>query len=76
MGFPEQVIEALALMTHDQTVPYMDYVASIKNNAIAKAVKLADLKHNSDLSRLDAVSEKDTARAEKYHEAIAFLEQS
>ncbi len=73
MGFPEQVIEALALMTHDKSVPYMDYVAKIKNNPIAKAVKLADLKHNSDLSRLDIVDEKSVKRIEKYKQATKML---
>lgn len=32
MGFPKSVTDALALMTHDKTVPYMDYVAKIKTN--------------------------------------------
>lgn len=73
MGFPEQVIKALALMTHNQSVPYMEYVAKLKDNPIAKAVKLADLKHNRDLSRLDVVDEKARKRVEKYTTAIKFL---
>lgn len=73
MGFPEIVIDALVLMTHDDSVPYMEYVKQIKKNSIAKAVKLADLKHNSDLSRLDVVDEKAVARAEKYRQAIELL---
>ena len=74
MGFSGEVIAAIALMTHADGVPYMEYVAQIKANPIAKAVKLADLKHNSDLSRLDMVTPKDEARAEKYKTAIALLE--
>ena len=58
MGFDEKVIEALMLMTHEKSVPYMVYVKKIKANPIARAVKLADLHHNSDLSRLDNVDEK------------------
>ncbi len=73
MGFPESVIHALALLTHERGVPYMDYVARIKENPIARAVKLADLRHNSDLSRLDFVDEKAVQRAEKYKKAIALL---
>ena len=73
MGFPEIVIDALVLMTHDESVPYMEYVKQIKKNSIAKAVKLADLKHNSDLSRLNVVDEKAVARAEKYRQAIQLL---
>ncbi len=74
-GFPAEVIDALVLLTHDDSVPYMDYVALIKHNPVAKAVKLADLRHNSDLSRLDEISEKASERAEKYARAIAFLEE-
>lgn len=73
MGFDNEVIEALMLMTHSKDVPYMDYVAKIKHNPIAKAVKLADLQHNSDLSRLDVVDEKALKRKEKYSEAISLL---
>ena len=75
MGFPDSVTEALALMTHDDSVPYLDYVAKLKDNPIARAVKLADLRHNSDLSRLDKVDEKALERVEKYRKAIELLTQ-
>ena len=74
MGFPARVIEALKLLTHDDAVPYLDYVAQIKKDPIARAVKLADLKHNSDLSRLDHVDEKALKRVEKYKKAMEILE--
>lgn len=74
MGFSKSVTDALKLMTHDETVPYMDYVANIKPNPIARAVKLADLRHNSDISRLETVDDKALRRVQKYKEAIAFLE--
>lgn len=73
MGFPPNVIEALELLTHNDDTPYMEYVAEIKDNPIAKAVKLADLEHNSDLSRLDIVDEKALKRKEKYSQAIRLL---
>ena len=73
MGFPEEVLAALRLLTHDDSVPYMDYVALIRENPIARAVKLADLAHNSDLTRLDAITPDNTARAEKYRKAIQLL---
>ena len=73
MGFPVNVLEALELLTHNDDTPYMEYVAKIKNNPIAKAVKLADLDHNSDLSRLDVVDEKALKRREKYRQAICLL---
>lgn len=72
-GFDNEIIEALKLMTHDDSVPYMEYVTAIKSNPIASAVKLADLEHNSDLSRLDVIDEKALKRKEKYATAIALL---
>ena len=74
MGFPQSVTDALILLTHDESVPYLEYAAKIKTNPIAKTVKLADLKHNSDLSRLDLIDEKALQRVEKYKQAIALLE--
>ena len=71
--FPKEVIDAIILMTHDDSVPYLDYVKEIKNNSIATKVKLADLKHNSDLTRLDKVDYKALERVEKYKKAIDIL---
>lgn len=73
MGFPKPVTDALALMTHDENVPYLDYVAKLKDNPIARQVKLADLKHNSDLTRLDRIDEKALERVEKYRKAMELL---
>ena len=73
MGFPQAVIEILLLLTHDPSVPYMDYVEKIGTNPVAKQVKLADLKHNSDLSRMDTVDEYTLERNEKYKEAVRLL---
>ena len=73
MGFDEDVLEALALLTHPEGVPYMDYVARIRDNEIARTVKLADLRHNSDLTRLDQITEAAVKRAEKYAAAIELL---
>ena len=72
-GFPEEVTGAIAMMTHDDSVPYLDYVRTLRDNPIARKVKLADLRHNSDLSRLDIVTPKDLQRVEKYKKAITIL---
>lgn len=73
LGMPIDVVFAVQLLTHDPAVDYMDYVRAIKPNAIAKAVKLADLAHNSDLSRLARVTGEDMERCRKYSEARAIL---
>ena len=75
-GFAEDVLSAISLMTHADDVPYMEYVMKIKTNPIAKAVKLADVKHNSDMSRLDQITQIDEERAKKYKQAIELLENS
>ena len=71
--FSDTVIHALKLLTHDDSVEYMDYIRAINDNPIAKNVKLADLKHNSDMTRLDEWTEKDARRNLKYAEAIKIL---
>jgi len=73
-GFPEEVVEALKRLTHTDDVPYMDYVKNIKNNPIAKTVKIADLRHNSDISRLDSVDVRAIDRLQKYKCALELLE--
>ena len=73
MGFPQEVLTVLELLTHDEAVPYMDYVKNISLNPIAKKVKIADLLHNSDVSRLDFVDEYAVKRNQKYQEALRIL---
>lgn len=77
--FPKEVVEAVALMTHDDSVDYFDYVRAIAKNPLAKKVKLADLAHNSDQSRMasSGVSEDKMKRLrEKYRIAKIILEES
>lgn len=69
--FPKEVIDALKLLTHDSNVDYLDYVKVIKTNPVARRVKLADLKHNTDLSRNNGIK---PYKYDKYLEAIKILE--
>ena len=73
-GFTKEIIDAIRLLTHDPSVPYLDYVNMIKENNVARKVKLADLKHNSDLSRLDLSVDKIPPKLDLYLEAIKILE--
>lgn len=73
-GFNSEIIAALRLLTHLDDTPYMEYVREIKTNPLARKVKLADLKHNSDLSRLDLTVDKIPPKLELYKEAIKYLE--
>ncbi|AND79116.1 HD domain-containing protein [Streptococcus pantholopis] len=72
-GLPDEVVAAVDLISKKKGQPYQDYLNNVKTNTLARAVKLADLKHNSDLSRLPYVTSKDRERSKKYKEAIAFL---
>ena len=75
MGFPGEVIEVLKLLTHTDGVPYMDYVEKISSNTIATKVKIADLTHNSDLTRMssDEIDDYALKRNEKYKAALKLL---
>ena len=75
--FPQEIIEALKLLTHEKDTDYFDYVRRIKDNPIAKKVKLADLAHNMDRTRIVDCSVVSTEKLakwdEKYSKAMKIL---
>jgi len=72
--FPKEITDAVALMTHQPGTDYYAYVARIRENSIARAVKLADLTHNSDQSRMPDADPEALARwARKYARAFEIL---
>ena len=76
-GFSPAVIQAVVHLTHDPAVPYETYVQKLSPDPIARAVKMADLRHNRDETRWpkeEAGTEKALARREKYRKALVFLE--
>ncbi len=73
-GFSKNVICAVDALTRRAGEDRDAYLKRVAENPVAVQVKLADLAHNSDLSRFPSPSEKDLARAEKYRKEIAFLE--
>ena len=79
-GFPDEIIAALKCLTHEDGVPYLGaYIEGIKANPLARKVKLADLHHNSDPTRLPPARNMHEQivceeRMKKYAKAIAFLE--
>lgn len=68
-----EALAAIQLLTHKDGVPYLDYVRAVGENPIARRVKVADLRHNSDLTRLDEVGPKDIPRLRKYRTARVIL---
>lgn len=72
-GISDECLDALERLTHRWGDSYSKYIDGIKGNRLARVVKLADLKHNSDLSRIANPTKKDLKRVEKYKKAIAIL---
>lgn len=72
-GLTAEQKEALLLLTKKKDADYMSYIKNIKNNKLAREVKIADLEHNMDLSRLATITEKDKERHKKYLEAYMLL---
>jgi guanosine-3',5'-bis(diphosphate) 3'-pyrophosphohydrolase len=73
MGFPPNILRALALLTHDADVPYDIYIENLTKDPLAHSVKFADLQDNLDISRLPEITEEDLARCAKYTRALAYL---
>lgn len=71
--FSSGIIDSLKLLTKDNTVDYYEYIMKIKKNPIAKSVKIEDLKHNLDLTRLDVITEDDIKRENRYKKALLIL---
>lgn len=72
-GLSNEVVTAVQTLTKKKGQSYQDYLEKVKSNNLARVVKLADLKHNSDLSRLKTVSNTDYERVKKYKNAIRYL---
>ncbi|MGI6737616.1 MAG: GTP pyrophosphokinase [Anaerovoracaceae bacterium] len=73
-GFSRPILEAISLLTHDETMSYLDYVRRLADHPIARRVKRADLTHNSDLTRLPVVTDRDRRRLETYRAAMEILD--
>lgn len=71
--FSKEIIDILKLLTMEENIEYDEYIKRIKNNSIACKVKIADLTHNLDKTRLDFVAEVDVKRNEKYKKALQIL---
>lgn len=76
MGFTERIVNSIRLITKSDGVTYEDYLKRVSTDDCARAVKMADIRHNMDISRIPAPTEKDFKRIEKYKKALAFLESS
>jgi guanosine-3',5'-bis(diphosphate) 3'-pyrophosphohydrolase len=65
-GISDRVIKALMCLTKQRGQTYNEYKTAVFSNVDAMKVKMADLRHNTDIRRLKGVTEKDIARIAKY----------
>ena len=72
--FNDDIIAALRVLTKKENDDYVMYIKRVKTNKLAAKVKIKDLEHNRDLTRLDKVTDRDKKRSMKYWEAIRYLE--
>lgn len=72
-GFDDEIIEAIDLLTRKEEQSYNQYIKDISSNELATKVKIADLKHNSDLTRIDHPTQIDMDRVQKYSRSIKKL---
>ena len=69
----EELAVALRLLNHHLAPNRETYIQRIKSNALAKTVKIHDLTHNIDLSRLTNPVTKDLERVERYKKEYDYL---
>jgi (p)ppGpp synthase/HD superfamily hydrolase len=72
-GFAPSILDAIAAVTKQEGEDYMDFVRRAATNPVGRAVKLADLRDNMDLSRIADPTERDVKRVDKYRAAVAIL---
>lgn len=73
-GFCEEIIKAVVCLTKKEGECYFDYIERVKQNDIAREVKLADLEDNMNLNRIQNITQKDIQRVEKYKKAKRILQ--
>ena len=69
LGFTLRIVNSVRILTKVEGVSYEDYLKSVKKDSNAWHVKMADIKHNMDISRIPNPTEKDLERLEKYKKA-------
>jgi hypothetical protein len=71
--FGDGIANAVASLSKTKGEDYSNYIKRVQENKIATVVKYYDMEHNSDLSRLEKIREKDLKRKDKYLKHMAIL---
>ena len=74
-GFPTYIVDAVLSVSRNKDEHYFDFIQRSKANPIGRKVKIADLKDNMDITRLNELTDNDIERLKKYHQAYKMLEE-
>jgi (p)ppGpp synthase/HD superfamily hydrolase len=73
-GFSITLVDALRSVTkHEGGEDYFDFIQRAKKNPLGRKVKIADIQHNMDVTRIKVISDKDATRLNKYKKALEIL---
>lgn len=65
--YSKRIVDTCLLLTHKKEISYEKYINLLSKNRDALIVKLSDLKHNLDITRLKKINSKDIEKIKKYH---------
>ena len=71
--FSNEIVDNVITLTHRKDESYFEYIQRISKSKLAKKVKVADLLHNLDITRIKEPTKQDYERLEKYKKAILYL---
>ena len=71
--FPNEIVDTLIILTHRKDESYFEYIQRVSKSKLAKKVKVADLLHNLDITRIKEPTKQDYERLEKYKKSILYL---
>ena len=71
--FSSTIVEAVDAITKRENEKYEEYLKRVSTNKIACKVKVSDMLHNMDLTRLPKITEKDIERVNKYKRSVIYL---
>ena len=73
-GFSKEVLDALRSVTKtSEEEDYNEFVQRTLTNEIGRAVKIADIRDNLDVTRIGELRQKDMSRLNKYKNALKVL---
>ena len=73
-GVPFEIVSRVQILTRGEGESYMNFIRRCGDDKITTFVKICDLTHNMDITRLDKITDDDIQRIKKYHKAYKYLE--